>query len=812
MTNPEPILASEEQRRKRNAFRVSILFTISAVLFTLFTFKDIWPVQNRDDAIFLIEDILLILASVISIPLVRKGYSTQGMGILLSALLVAILLSPFNSEGGGSIVALVGLVITFGITSLTMPPRPAGWAMVISTIIGVIAILIDLFGPANNITQENNSVILILGILVSVILLGLVIRQFANYSLRAKLIIAFMLVSLLPLIIQGYQNNNIAQNILTNNANQSLQAQAKQTAAILDDFILTTKEQLLAQGQLPSFANYLALPASERGISREQIQANTTLLALSRSNPAFISSYALLDREGVTLLDTKPANIGISRAGQDYFTVPLQTGSSYVSPVYFSTNPSENLALYFSAPVVNLSGDIIGVLRVQYTASVLQALLSESANTAGAEVGAILLDENYLRLAHTSDPELIFKAVVPLEDARFRQLQAAGRVPQGGTSAEFSTDVQDFQAGLNKLDTQPTFTADLNIGTQNFGLDAVAGTRMKTQPWIIVFAQPQDLFLAPIVEQSRNTVLFGMAISAVVFGLAIGLAQFLAAPVSRLSAIAAEVATGKFEARARVESGDEIGALANAFNQMTAQLGNLVGTLEQQVADRTRALTASTEVSRRLSTILDPDQLVIEVVEQVQQAFNYYHAHIYLFDATRERLLMVGGTGQAGRTMLQNKHAIPLGKGLVGQAAETNQAVLVPETTADPNWLPNPLLPETKAEIAVPIAIGQNVLGVLDVQQNVLGGLTQEDANLLQSIANQIAIALQNARSYEVTRRKAEQEAFVNTLAQDIQKTTRVEEVLGILASGLGQALHVKRAIAQVQNSSVENGHLPVGK
>jgi putative methionine-R-sulfoxide reductase with GAF domain len=121
------------------------------------------------------------------------------------------------------------------------------------------------------------------------------------------------------------------------------------------------------------------------------------------------------------------------------------------------------------------------------------------------------------------------------------------------------------------------------------------------------------------------------------------------------------------------------------------------------VAERTRALTTSFRVSRRLSRILDQNQLVNEVVAQVRSAFDYYHVHIYLFNSDKTELMMVGGTGHAGRAMLAAGHRIERGRGLVGRAAESRHSVVVSDVTQDPGWLPNPLLPNTRSEIATPI-------------------------------------------------------------------------------------------------------------
>jgi nitrate/nitrite-specific signal transduction histidine kinase len=304
---------------------------------------------------------------------------------------------------------------------------------------------------------------------------------------------------------------------------------------------------------------------------------------------------------------------------------------------------------------------------------------------------------------------------------------------------------------------------------------------------------------AMVKRSALLLILLAIAIAGLNIGIGTFISRSITVPVIHLTQVANEIANGKLEARAVSDTTDEVGTLAAALNSMTSQLQDVFRTMEQRVADRAKALTTSAEVSRRLALVTNTRQLAKEVVEQVQSVFHYYHAHIYFVDAESKDLVMAGGTGEAGATMLARGHRIPNGRGLVGLAASTNTPILVPDVTKEEGWLPNPLLPETRSEAAVPIAIGNQVLGVLDVQQNAVKGLGEDDLSLLQSLAGQVAITLQNARTFEETTAKATREALINTIGQKIQRAPTMEDTLKIAIRELGSAIGAQRVSASIQ-------------
>lgn len=224
---------------------------------------------------------------------------------------------------------------------------------------------------------------------------------------------------------------------------------------------------------------------------------------------------------------------------------------------------------------------------------------------------------------------------------------------------------------------------------------------------------------------------------------------------------------------------------------------------EEILTKRAVELETVAQVSAAASTVLNVEKLLQEVVDLTKDRFGLYHAHIYLLDVEKNMLELTAGAGEIGRQMVWQGWQIPLEReqSLVARVARTRQGVIVNNVREAPDWLPNPLLPDTQAELAAPLIVGNRLLGVLDVQSERIGYFTDEDLRIQMTLASQVAVALQNARQYEQTQRRAERERLVNRITQKIQSTATVDSALQVAIQELGRAFEARATRIQLMTA-----------
>ena len=171
---------------------------------------------------------------------------------------------------------------------------------------------------------------------------------------------------------------------------------------------------------------------------------------------------------------------------------------------------------------------------------------------------------------------------------------------------------------------------------------------------------------------------------------------------------------------------------------------NLNNRIKDTLARREREIRVSTQIAQEVASASDLNDLYVRVVTQIQEQFGYYHTQLLRYDPALDSIALIEGYGDVGLQMRDLNHSVPYGVGIIGTSAATGKPVLRPNVSTDPTWQANPLLPHTKGELAVPIKIGDNVLGVLDVQSARVNQLNENDVLVLEGLCGQIAIAIES--------------------------------------------------------------------
>ncbi len=510
-----------------------------------------------------------------------------------------------------------------------------------------------------------------------------------------------------------------------------------------------------------------------RTVSQDQARAFSYLMA----SRGYFDEIFLLNPQGQVILSTREQQVGSSQVFREYFRQGLE-GTFTQPPTYDLTLGYTTVIV--ATPLRDENDQVIGVIAGRANLNELNRLMGERTGL-GQTGETYLVDYNLVLQTQTRKGEYIV--------------------------GEYTMRTEGAQQGA--------------VNQQN---DTGLYLNYSAEPVVGAYRYVPELRVALLAEQTQAEALSGVrattnAIVAATFGvtlLALAVALFasenLARPLRELTDTAQRIAGGDLDLRARILRQDETGTLALAFNAMTDRLRQLIGSLEERVAERTSQLQARTEqlqaaseVGRSVATILDTDQLIHQVVELIQQRFDLYYVGLFMADENREWAELKAGTGSAGQAMLGRGHRLRIGgASMIGWCVANAQPRIALQAGEDPIRLATPDLPETRSEAAIPLRSRGQVLGALTVQSAVPNAFDQPAIAIFQTMADQVAVALDNARLFAQAQQALEavqeaygqlsQQAWLQRLRQrplGFRRDSRGTVALSLTARGqLSERLH----------------------
>ncbi len=252
-------------------------------------------------------------------------------------------------------------------------------------------------------------------------------------------------------------------------------------------------------------------------------------------------------------------------------------------------------------------------------------------------------------------------------------------------------------------------------------------------------------------------------------------------PLQSLSEITRKFAEGDWNQRAEVLSNDEVGLLASSFNYMANEIGEVYYSLEQKVEERTRQIQTASEVAQNITTSSSLDDMLQKTTDLLVQQFGYQQASIYMLDRSGKFIDFKIGSGAATTGLREKNYRIEMDSpSIIGWVASNNQSRIASDVSEDPLHLRNELISDTRSEASVPIALGNLVLGVLDVQSTQTGIFSEDTIIMLQTLANQIATATQTASLIETSQMDFEELERLYRSSRLITEANNEEEIFNI--------------------------------
>lgn len=775
-------------KTERRAFWIMLTMALIFAVFSATLVDTLLGAPNTQYFLANTLPFVLTVTAITSAFLLFTGRSAIGSWLLQAGTLTGLLLAVTQAEGYGFPAAFILLAVTLYIPVQTLKGQASSVSLWVGVAGTLTIIILDTFWVGFRIPALAQDVLsaAILSIVLALILILTTITQFAGYTIRTKLLILAMGTGLVSILTVAILTTISTQQALTSETRASLVSAARHIVDKIDTYIGINIDTVAAEAQLPEVMAYLDLSPQGKVIARNSILAlfNT----LKQRDPEYIDSYALLDKNGVVIADTFTPDIGIDKSSEDYFLQTRRTGRPFVTPVRYSPQSTEPV-FYIGVPITDEAGKFAGVLSVRFLSAVLSDIVRSNNEFAGKDSYGILLDEYNLILAHGTNPDWITRTPIEPDTNTFARFQIENRIKSINRD-EISLNMPDFANKLRTLSpdapyfsgTDETWGAPVEIGVARSS---------KTVFLKVVYVQPQSIALEAVNRQTQITVIVTLITGMVILFVSFFVSRTITQPIVNLATVAENIASGNLSARAEYKVEDEIGTLANSFNRMTSQLQDTLGSLERRVAERTadvelarllserraQDLESISEISRAISTEQRLEILLPLITRLVSERFDFYHVGVFFVDDTRRFAYLQAANSEGGQRMLARGHRLEIGTGLVGTVAQTAAPRIALDVGVDAAFFDNPDLPDTRSEMALPLNIRGQTIGVMDVQSTKAGAFTEADANTLGILADQVAIAIENARLFSQTQQARDEAEALYAQIQRQEWNTFVRQI-----------------------------------
>jgi GAF domain-containing protein/HAMP domain-containing protein len=323
----------------------------------------------------------------------------------------------------------------------------------------------------------------------------------------------------------------------------------------------------------------------------------------------------------------------------------------------------------------------------------------------------------------------------------------------GDRYAEPSELLLDNFDTLNRTIIEPDFYTD-EFGTFLSGYTPIF-TSDGQRAGVLGIDISANTILAQEREYLIRIIVIDFVALVLIFLVGIISANYLAKPIVHLRDAAEKISNGEMTYRiTNIPGTRELAELAIDFNAMTENLSSLINDLERRVAERTEdfakrtdQLRAASYIARQTAEVQDLSLLLNIVVKLVTDQFGFYHTGIFLTSEAGDELTLQAASSEGGQRMIQKGHALRVGmQGIVGHVAAQKISRIALDVGSDAIFFNNPDLPLTRSEIALPLLVRGRILGVLDIQSDKPGAFTMEDIDVLETLSDQVAVAIDNAR------------------------------------------------------------------